>query len=188
MPPETPVYITAAGKFLPGNPIGNEEAEEYLGRLYGRPSRTRHKILKQNGIQTRHYALDKQQQTTHTASGMTAAAISDCLQNAGVPKSEIRFLAAATTQGDLPVPGFASMVHGDTGLAQCGIASHQSVCAAGMMAIKNAYLHIKTGEVSNAIACAGELSSRMFKARRFERQTSVQKKGALPLETDFLRW
>ena len=188
MLPEAPVYITAAGKFLPGNPIGNEEVEEYLGCLYGRPSRTKHKMLRQNGILTRHYALDKEQQTTHTASGMTAAAISDCLQKAGMPKGEIRFLAAATTQGDLPVPGFASMVHGDAGLEQCGIASHQSVCAAGMMAIKNAYLHIKTGEVPNAIACAGELSSRMFKSRRFEQQASVRKSGDLPLETDFLRW
>lgn len=188
MRPKTPVFITAAGKFLPGDPIGNDEVEEYLGLLYGKPSRTKCSILKQNGIVSRHYAIDKDQRTTHTASGMTAAAILDCLQKAGASKSEIRFLSAATTQGDLPVPGFASMVHGDVGFGQCGIASHQSVCAAGMMAIENAYLHIKAGEIAKAIACAGELSSRMFKARRFERQAAVLQKGELDRETDFLRW
>lgn len=183
-----PVYITAAGAYLPGAPVSNDEVEEYLGYLFGKPSRTKQKMLKQNGITSRYYAIDKNQQTTHTVSGMTAAAIQSCLQKAGVAKKEIEFLSAATTQGDLPVPGFASMVHADAQLDQCEIASHQSVCAAGMMAIKNAWLHMRTGEADKAIACAGELPSRMFKAQRFEHQTMVKEKNQLDLETDFLRW
>ncbi len=63
----------------------------------------RYKILQQNGILTRYYALDKQQRTTHTVSGMAAAAIDSCLRQAGLPPGEVEFLAAATTQGDLPV-------------------------------------------------------------------------------------
>lgn len=185
---QNPVYITAAGAFLPGAPVSNDEVEEYLGYLFGKPSRTKQKMLKQNGITTRHYAIDKNQQTTHTVSGMTAAAIQNCLQKAGIAKKDIRFLSAATTQGDLPVPGFASMVHADAQLDQCEVASHQSVCAASMMAIKNAWLHVKTGEAAKAIACAGELPSRMFKAQRFEQQALVKEKSALDLETDFLRW
>lgn len=183
-----PVYITAAGAYLPGEPVSNDEMEAYLGYLFGKPSRTKQKMLKQNGITSRHYAIDKDQQTTHTVSGMTAAAIQHCLQKGGVAKKEIGFLSAATTQGDLPVPGFASMVHADAQLEQCEIASHQSVCAAGMMAIKNAWLHVRTGEAGKAIACAGELPSRMFKARRFEQQAMVKEKNQLDLETDFLRW
>jgi len=183
-----PVCITAAGAYLPGAPVSNDEVEEYLGYLFGKPSRTKQKMLKQNGITARYYAIDKNQQTTHTVSGMTATAIQSCLQKAGVAKKEIEFLAAATTQGDLPVPGFASMVHADAQLEQCEIASHQSVCAAGMMAIKNAWLHMRTGEADKAIACAGELPSRMFKAQRFENQAMVKEKNQLDLETDFLRW
>ncbi len=181
------VYLTAAGKFLPGLPISNDEIEDYLGRLFDKPSRTRSRILRQNGILTRHYALDKEQHATHTVSGMAAAAIGDCLQRAGVSPEEIEFLAAATTQGDLPVPGFASMVHGDAGLGRCAIDSHQSVCAAGMMAIRSAWMTVRTGEADKAIACAGELSSRMFKARRFEGQTDVRtlnnKHPMIPLPT-----
>lgn len=188
MPNTYPVYITAAGKYLPGEPIGNDEVEEYLGYINNLPSRTKNKILRQNGILSRYYAINKKQQTTHTCSGMTASAIEGCLHNAGVRKEEIDFLAAATTQGDLPVPGFASMVHADAGLARCGISSNQSVCAGGMMAIKNAYLHVKTGEATKAIACAGELASRMFKASRFAHQAAVRNNGGLAMETDFLRW
>ena len=182
------VYLTAAGKFLPGLPISNDEIENYLGCLFDKPSKTRSRILRQNGIISRYYAMDRQQHVTHTVSGMTAAAIGDCLQRAGIGRDEIGFLAAATTQGDLPVPGFASMVHGDAGLGRCAIDSHQSVCAAGMMAIRSAWLTVRAGEADKAVACAGELASRMFKAKRFEGQTDVRQSGRLSPETDFLRW
>ncbi|WP_425236079.1 3-oxoacyl-[acyl-carrier-protein] synthase III C-terminal domain-containing protein [Ulvibacterium sp.] len=183
-----PVYITAIGKFLPGQPIGNDEMEDYLGFISGKPSRSKSRMLSQNGIKNRYYAMDKNQNTTQSVAGMTAKAIDDCLQKNGMDKKDIQFLSAATTQADLPIPGFASMVHGASELPICGIASHQSVCAAGVMAIKNGFMHVGSGEVDNAIACAGELPSRMFKAKRFENQKSIVDNGSPPLETDFLRW
>lgn len=184
----SPVYINAIGKFLPGEPIENDEMEEYLGLINGKPSRSKNRMLAQNGIKSRYYAIDKQQHTTESVAGMAAKAINDCLQKNDTAKEDIEFLSAATTQGDLPIPGFASMVHGESELPVCGISSHQSVCAAGMMAIKNGFMHVQSGETENALACAGELPSRMFKAQRFENQKSIGEKGSLPLETDFLRW
>lgn len=183
-----PVYINAIGIFLPGNPISNDEMEDYLGLINGKPSRSKSRMLTQNGIQNRYYALDKNQNTTDSVAGMTAKAIEACLKKNDTEKEDIQFLSAATTQGDLPIPGFASMVHGESELPVCGISSHQSVCAAGMMAIKNGFMHVQSGEVDNAVACAGELPSRMFKAQRFENQKAIAEKGSLPLETDFLRW
>jgi 3-oxoacyl-[acyl-carrier-protein] synthase-3 len=78
MSSQNPVYITAAGVYLPGAPISNDEVEAYLGYLFGKPSRTKQRMLKQNGITSRYYAIDKNQQTTHTVSGMTASAIHSC--------------------------------------------------------------------------------------------------------------
>ncbi|WP_394970392.1 3-oxoacyl-[acyl-carrier-protein] synthase III C-terminal domain-containing protein [uncultured Croceitalea sp.] len=182
------VYINAIGKYLPGKPIGNDEMEEYLGMINGKPSRSKNRMLAQNGIKNRYYALDKLQKTTESVSGMAIKAINACMERSDIDKESIQFLSAATTQGDLPIPGFASMVHGGSELPVCEISSHQSVCAAGMMAIKNAFMHVQSGEADNAIACAGELASRMFKAERFENQDSIHEKGSLPLETDFLRW
>ncbi|HJT74154.1 MAG TPA: hypothetical protein VJ720_09050, partial [Chitinophaga sp.] len=140
------VFITATGKFLPNSPVSNNEMEDYLGRVNGAPSRTKDIFLRKNGIKTRYYALDKNQQTTHQAYQMAAHAINSCLEGAGAGKQEVDFLSAATTQSDLPVPGFASMVHGESGIGICSIASHQSVCAASMMAIENAYMHVQTGQ------------------------------------------
>ncbi|MGB3585751.1 MAG: 3-oxoacyl-ACP synthase, partial [Tunicatimonas sp.] len=179
-------YITSAGKYLPGKPVDNENIEQYLGMVHGKPSRTKLRMLRQNGIQFRHYALDRQQQSTHSLAGMAAEAVRDCLAQRGVAASEVDFLAAATTQGDLPVPGFASMVHAESGLEACEIATLHGVCGSGMMAIKNAWMQVLLEGKQHALACAGEFASRMFKASRFEQQLTANEH--LPLETDFLRW
>ena len=50
------VYITSSGKFLPNEAICNEEMENYLGRINGKDSRAKDRVLKQNGIKTRYYA------------------------------------------------------------------------------------------------------------------------------------
>lgn len=181
------VYITAAGKFFPNQPVSNDQMEDYLGRINGAVSRTKNIFLRKNGIQSRYYALDTDQQTTHTAYQMAANAIEDCLEKVNKDGSEIEFLSAATTQSDLPVPGFASMVHGSSSLGECGIASHQSVCAAGMMAIQNAFLQVQSGGVGNAVCCAAEAASRMFKSQRFRNQ-AIAKDEQLPVSIDFLRW
>ncbi len=47
-------YITSLGKFLPGPPVDNESMEDFLGKIAGKASRARQRVLKQNGIQTRH--------------------------------------------------------------------------------------------------------------------------------------
>jgi 3-oxoacyl-[acyl-carrier-protein] synthase-3 len=44
------VYITSAGVFLPNNPVSNDEVEDYLGLVGGKPSRYRKIIQRANGI------------------------------------------------------------------------------------------------------------------------------------------
>src|SRR5260370_9706074 len=56
-------YITSMGKFLPGQPINNDAMEEFIGRIGGKASRARKKVLQQNGIHTRYYAIDREQKT-----------------------------------------------------------------------------------------------------------------------------
>lgn len=182
-----PVYINAIGMHLPNSPVSNEDMEDFLGLIGGKPSRAKERMLKQNGIKTRYYALDKSQNSTDSVAGMADKAIKNCLAKANVNKEHVELLTAGTTQGDVPIPGFASMVHAESKLPVCNIVSHQSVCSSGIMALKSAYLHILTGENENAISCAADMPSRMFKASRFANQPEIQEKG-LPLDTDFLRW
>ena len=53
------VYITKSAKFLPNDPISNDDMEDYLGMIDGVPSKGKRLTLRNNGIKTRYYALDK---------------------------------------------------------------------------------------------------------------------------------
>ena len=79
-----PVYINGFGKFLPGLLIPNSEIEDYLGRIHGKPSRARLRILKQNGILTRHYAIDREQRSLYSNAGMAARAVRDLFEKASL--------------------------------------------------------------------------------------------------------
>ena len=73
------VYITALGTFMPNNSISNNEMEDFLGKINGKPSSAKSRILKQNGIQKRYYAIDKNQKTTHSNAQMGARAVENAL-------------------------------------------------------------------------------------------------------------
>jgi 3-oxoacyl-[acyl-carrier-protein] synthase-3 len=175
------------GKFLPGPPVGNDAMEEYVGRISGKASRLRKRVLKQNGIQTRYYAIDRQQNSVFSNAEMAARAVRDAIERGRLDVGEIDFLAAATSQGDFPLPGFASMVHGELKGPPCEIATLHGVCASGVMALKSAMMQVVGGEKHLAVACASEFASRLFKSTRFESQEKVQKRG-LSFDTEFLRW
>lgn len=179
-------YLTSLGAFFPGPPIDNDEMEAYLGRIGGKPSRARARVLKQNGIRTRHYALDRAQRALYRNSELAALAVRDALDKGQLPLEQVDFLAAATSLGDLVVPGFASMVHGELKNPACEVATLGGVCASGVMALKAAHNRVLTEPTRLAVACASELPSRMFKASRFERQLAEH--GELPFDTEFLRW
>ena len=180
-------YINQIGKYLPGNPISNEEMEEYLGMVGGVPSRLRPKVLNQNKIEQRFYALDKQQRTTISNAAMAAHSVRDAISRSEITLDDLELLVTATSQGDLPLPGFASMVHGELKNKPCEIASLHGICASSVLALRHAVSAFKAGEVSTAAVVASELASRLLKAPRFEEQ-GFGKDRRLPFETEFLRW
>lgn len=56
------VFINELSSFLPNSPVKNDEMEYYLGLIEGKTSRVKRIVLKQNGINTRYYALNKKQE------------------------------------------------------------------------------------------------------------------------------
>lgn len=178
------VYITSSGIFLPNKSISNAEIEDYLGRINGKKSLVKERVLRQNGIKNRYYALNKEQKSTHSNAQLAVHSINQALRRSSLRSKEIQLLSTGTTQGDLPVPGFASMVHARLDFKKCELASFQSVCASGMMALKNAFLQLKSGDKENAVCVGSEFASRLFKSSRFE----AQGLKTLPYETAFLRW
>ncbi|MGB7521530.1 MAG: 3-oxoacyl-[acyl-carrier-protein] synthase III C-terminal domain-containing protein [Spirulinaceae cyanobacterium] len=182
-------YINSIGKFLPGNPISNGEMEDYLGKINGKASRVRKRILNSNGIQQRYYALDKQQNTTYSNSQMAAYAAQDALLKRNSEAKGIDLLACATSWPDLLVPGFASLVHGELPeLSPLEAISTQGVCCAGVAALNYAVSQVQLGKRNNALAIASESASRLFKHSNFEAEDKVKNGGKLPFDTEFLRW
>jgi 3-oxoacyl-[acyl-carrier-protein] synthase-3 len=192
---KTHAYITSAGAYLPGPPIDNDTIEDILGKVGGKESRLKKRILSQNGIKTRHYALDREGRTTELNEQLAAKAIASALQRRGLPLSAVEMLGCGTTQGDLPVPGFASMVHGRLGGGPMEVLSAGGVCCSGMAALAGVARAVALGERRVGVACGSELVSRMLKASRFEEEGTLEGNdehdgmGTFRMfDADFLRW
>jgi 3-oxoacyl-[acyl-carrier-protein] synthase-3 len=188
------VYITSLGKFLPGNPISNDEMEDYLGLVGGEPSRYRKRILEANGIKTRHYAIDEDGERTHLAEELMASAVEDALANGGHSVEDLEMLSVGTTIPDLIMPGFASMVHGRLKGNAIDILSASGVCVASMEAMKGAWQSLQVGEHKLAVAGACEAVSPWMRGSRFEQESesSAERKSSEEsygyFNADFLRW
>lgn len=182
------VYITGTGAFLPGEPIAAEAMEDYLGRIGGRDSRIGRRALRWNGVRTRHYAYDAEGRATHSNAEMCAKAVLSALDDAGLARRDIGYLATATTQGDFLAPGHACAVHAELGGGPLEIASFQSVCGSSLMAAKAAWLSVRAAEHEAAVAAASEFSSRWFRPSFYEGTALVDAKGRLRPDADYLRF
>ncbi len=159
-------YITSVGAYLPGEPVGNDEIESYLGVSNG-SDRLRRRMLEANGIEKRHYAIDRDGRTVMLNEELAEAAIRAALQHRGMTARDIGMLATGTTQGDLPVPGFASMVHGRLGGGPMEVLSAGGVCCSAIAALRAAEASVLLGRHKVAVAVGSELVSRTLRASRF---------------------
>jgi 3-oxoacyl-[acyl-carrier-protein] synthase-3 len=183
-----PVYVTATAQCLPGDAVGNDAMADYIGRLSPEAERFGRLTLRQNRIHHRHYAIRPDGSSEWTVAKLAGAAVRDLIAGAEVDRDAIGFLATATTQNDLLVPGLASGVHAESGLPPIELASLQSVCASSMMALKTAALQVASGEHDAAIAVGAEFSSRYFRPGHYLGTATMKPDGTLPGDAEFLRW
>ena len=183
-----PVYVTASAQFLPGPPVGNAAMADHIGRLSPEAERLGRLTLRQNRIRSRHYAIRADGGTDWTVAKLAGRAVRGVLADAQIGSSDIGYLATATTQNDMIVPGLASGVHAASGLPPMEVASLQSVCASSMMALKCAALQVAAGEHKAAIAVGAEFSSRYFRPGYYAGTDAARPDGTLPGDAEFLRW
>jgi 3-oxoacyl-[acyl-carrier-protein] synthase-3 len=181
-----PVYVTATAQCLPGAPVGNDAMVDYIGRLSPEAERLGRLTLRQNRIRGRHYAIRPDGSSDWTVAKLAGQAVRGVL--AETDPRRVGFLATATTQNDLLVPGLASGVHAESGLPPIEIASLQSVCASSMMAFKTAALQVAAGEHRAAIVAGAEFSSRYFRPGHYVGTDTMRADGTLPGDAEFLRW
>ena len=125
------VYITKVSKFLPNEPVSNDEMELYLGMIDGVPSRGKGLTLRNNGIKTRYYSIDKNGSSTHSNAKMTALAINELMDD-NFSINDIELLACGTTSPDNLLPSHAVMVHGEL---TCGPIELVATAGAGLVEV-----------------------------------------------------
>lgn len=185
------VYINKTASFFPNKPVENDEIEDYLGRIGGRHSRVMPIILRQNGIKKRYYALDKNQNITHSNSDLAKEAINKLLPDKS-DRESIEFLACGTSTPDQMLPSQAAMIHGAAFEHPMEIISCAGVCLSGMQAFKSAYMSVKSGNSQNAVSTTSELPSPVLLSKFFEEEyahiSEITERPYIAFEKDFLRF
>ncbi|MFJ4143014.1 beta-ketoacyl-ACP synthase III [Pseudomonas sp. NPDC089734] len=187
------VYINRVATFLPGAPVSNDEMEGILGLVDGKKSRIREKILHSNGIQNRHYVIDR---ATGLPTLNNAQLTAEAVRNLSLEEATSRpleLLCCGTSTPDQILPSHASMVHGELGNPPCEVASFSGVCLSGLSSMKYGYTSILSGLVHRAVATGSELSSTFMQGKHFqeESESAILELDARPeiaFEKDFLRW
>ena len=177
------VTLQSAGFFMPGEAIDNERMDVYIAPLNRLSHRIKRRILAENGILQRHYAIDTEGATVFTNAQLAASAVRHCLAQGGATLADVSLLATGSSGGDTLMPGFANMLQGELAAPPMETVSVHGICAAGVSAIQAAAQGIELGAHRRALAVASEMPSRLFKRSRF---------AARGYETDFdshfLRW
>jgi 3-oxoacyl-[acyl-carrier-protein] synthase III len=162
-------YITSTGSFLPNAPVDNKSISQYIGKVFGE-DRVREKILKANGIESRHYALDKNQAETHNLYQIASEAVKNCLLDKN--PLQLDYLSAGTTHAPLLAPGISSILHDQLTKDKLvnhtlEINSNSGICSSGAQAIVNAARAVKSGDAKNAVCVGVEHSSSGLKSKAF---------------------
>ena len=176
-------WIQGTGRFLPGAPVDNDEMDAYVAPLSRLSTRIKRRILSENGIRTRHYAIDGDGRTVHSCAQLATAAIRDCLAGSRSSLDDIGLLACGSSGGDLLMPGFASMVQGELGAPPMQTLSSHGVCASGVGAWEAAAAAVELGSHAHALVAAAEMPSRLFKRSRF-----AASGYDADFDAHFLRW
>ncbi|WP_025883628.1 beta-ketoacyl-ACP synthase III [Porphyromonas uenonis] len=186
------VYINKVAVFLPNKPVSNEEIEDYIGLIGGKPSRVRSIVLKQNGIKTRYYGLDKEHKITHSNAQLAKEAVLGLFEENAVP-SDITLLACGTSTPDQLLPSHASMVHGELDNFPMEIFSSAGVCLTSLQALKICYSNILARLHDNAVCVASELTSPALVSKFYDPEYEAthdnpDKDPYMAFEKDFMRF
>ncbi|MCK5857635.1 MAG: beta-ketoacyl-ACP synthase III [Bacteroidales bacterium] len=185
------VYINKMSRFLPNDAISVDEMEDYLGYIKKTKSRAKPLILRNNGIKTRYYALDKEGNYTHTNAALVHEAIK-LIEKDGFSLDTLELLAVGTTSPDQLLPAHASMVQGLLKNRPMEVISPEGSCNSGMLALKYAHMSVMTASAKNAIAGGSELLSSWLRSSNYEDEAELllkmDKEPYIQFEREFLRW
>jgi len=178
------VYLKSAGLYLPGSAIDNEGMDAYIAPLNRSSARIKQRILAENGIKQRYYAIDQQGNTVLSNAAMAARAVTDCLDKGHTALNHISLLASGSSGGDAIMPGLANMIQGQLAAQPLETLSVHGICVAGVGALQAVAqgIELDSGHTLG-LAVASEMPSRLFKRSRF-----AARDYHIDFDAHFLRW
>lgn len=188
-----PVYINDLSVFLPNQPVLNSQIEDVLGRINEIPSLTKKKMLANNKIEKRYYAIDPSTgEFTHNNAQLTAQAVQKLSPYPGFTPDDIQVLSCGTTSPDVILPGHGMMVAGELRVPPCEVVSTSGICLSGMTALKYVQMSVASGASTNGVCTGSELSSSFMRANFFnlavDPDADIAGAPLLAFNADFLRW
>ncbi|WP_419678070.1 beta-ketoacyl-ACP synthase III [Aliarcobacter lanthieri] len=186
------VFINKIEKFMPNEPIFNDEIEDYLGYIGGKKSKVKNIVLRSNGIKRRFYVLEKGTQKQLFTNAQLCKNAIQKLEDKNFSIDDIEVLACGTTSPDQLMPGHTLMVQGELKLKPIETISASGICLSGVNALKYIYLAIKSGEFKKGVSTGSEASSPILSAKNFTEESKcleeLEQNSSIAFEKDFLRW
>lgn len=139
--------IRGTGRYIPPKIISNLDLEKIMNT-------TEEWIRQRSGITERHY-VEKGMGSSDLATEASLRAI----ENAGIEKSDIDFLIAATLSPDHYFPGIGVQIQAKLGLSTIGALDVRNQCSGFIYALSVADQYIKTGMYKTILVAAAEVQS-----------------------------
>lgn len=139
--------ITGTGRYVPPHICTNFDLEKIMNT-------SDEWIRQRSGIVERHYV-----EPGVGASDLAHQAALRAIESAGIDKSEIDFIIAATLSPDHYFPGIGVMVQAKLGLPTIGALDVRNQCSGFIYALSVADQYIKTGAYKKILIAAAEVHS-----------------------------
>ena len=81
---EIDVYVTGLGKFLPNEPVANDDIQSIIGRIGTGSEKLGRATLRRNGIKQRHYSCRSDGSYSHSNAEMASLAVSAAAESASL--------------------------------------------------------------------------------------------------------
>lgn len=139
--------ITGTGRFIPTKIVTNFDLEKTMNT-------SDEWIQQRSGIKERHYA-----EKGIGSSDLACEAASKAIASAGIDKSEIDFIIAATLSPDHYFPGIGVLVQAKLGLSNIGALDVRNQCSGFIYSLSIADQYIRTGTYKKILLVAAEKQS-----------------------------
>jgi 3-oxoacyl-[acyl-carrier-protein] synthase-3 len=139
--------ISGTGHFIPPKTVTNFDLEKLIDT-------SDEWIQQRTGIKERHYA-----EPGTGSSDLAYQAALKAIKSAGIDKTEIDFIIAATLSPDHYFPGIGVQVQAELGLSNIGALDVRNQCSGFIYALSVADQYIRTGTYKKILLVAAEVQS-----------------------------